>query len=92
MHGIAKMKKSVKRSDWRPNQSSERYWVLKLIKDSLHRGDKLVETSGAQNDAAAQAFITRAGHKLFLANKRNRAVEMALPDAEKASALTNDDF
>ena len=38
----------------------------------------------------AQAFITPGGHKLLLANQRNRAVEFKLPDADKASALTVD--
>ena len=39
----------------------------------------------------AQAFITPGGHKLLLANKRDRAVEVPLQDADKASALTVDE-
>ena len=81
---------SVSMMDWRTNQPNARYWVLKLIKDSFHPGDKLVETSGAPDDVAAQAFSTQAGRKLLLANKRNRAVEIALPDAENATARTVD--
>ena len=39
---------------------------------------------------AAQAFITPGGHKLLLANKRDHAIDVPLPDAEKATAQTVD--
>ena len=81
---------SVSMMDWKTNQPNARYWVLKLIKDSFHPGDKLVETSVNSPDVAAQGFITPRGRKVLLANKRNRAVEIALPDAESASLLTVD--
>jgi len=81
---------SVSMMDWTKNKPNARYWVLKLIKDSFHPGDKLVETSIGSGDVAAQAFVTPAGHKLLLANKRDRAVEIALPDAAQANALTVD--
>jgi hypothetical protein len=84
---------SVSMMNWETNRPNARFWVLKLIKDSFHSGDTLVETSlGGIGDAdlAAQAFITPGGHKLLLANKRNWAIEVALPDAEKANALTVD--
>ena len=65
--------------------------MLKLIKDSFHPGDTLVGTEvGREDGVTAQAFITPAGHKLLLANQRNRVVEIKLPDADKASALTVD--
>ena len=41
-------------------------------------------------DVAAQGFNTSAGHRLLLANKRNESIELALPDADKASVLTVD--
>jgi hypothetical protein len=81
---------SVSMMDWRTNQPNARYWVLKLIKDNFHPGDQLVETDSGHEDLAAQAYITPAGHKLLLANKRDKAIEISLPDAEKASALTVD--
>jgi hypothetical protein len=81
---------SVSMMNWANNKPNARYWVLKLIKDSFHPGDQLVETTIAGGEVAAQAFITPAGHKLLLANKRDQAVEILLPDAEKASALTVD--
>jgi len=81
---------SVSMMDWRTDQPNARYWVLKLIKDSFHAGDKLVETSINTRDVAAQGFVTEGGHKLLLANERNHAVDVELPEAEKASALTVD--
>ncbi len=82
---------SVSMMDWRTNQPNARYWVLKLIKDSLHSGDQLVDTSINSADVSAQAFLTPRGRKLLLANKRNHAVEIELPDADKAAARTVDE-
>jgi hypothetical protein len=84
---------SVSMMNWQNNRPNARYWVLKLIKDCFHPGDTLMETDVAGLSAAevsAQAFITPAGRKLLLANKRDHAIEIALPDAGKASALTVD--
>lgn len=81
---------SVSMMDWTNNKPNARYWVLKLIKDSFHPGDKLVATSIQSRDVAAQGFVTGSGHKLLLANMRNRAIDVELPDAEQASALTVD--
>jgi hypothetical protein len=40
---------------------------------------------------AAQAFITPGGHKLLLVNRRNRAVEISLPDAATAHVVSVDE-
>jgi Glycosyl hydrolases family 39 len=82
---------SVSMMDWTTNKPNARYWVLKLIKDSFHPGDQLVETSVNSGDVAAQAFLTPRGRKLLLANKRNRPVEIELPDLDKAAARTVDE-
>jgi hypothetical protein len=85
---------SVSMMDWITNKPNPRFWVLKLIKDNFHAGDKLVDTSSggpASGDVEAQAFLTPAGHKLLLANKRDHAVEVQLPDALSASAQTVDE-
>jgi hypothetical protein len=79
--------------NWETGRPNARFWVLKLIKDSFHPGDTLVETElgGISSaDLAAQAFITPAGRKLLLVNKRDGTVEVPLPDAGKASALEVD--
>jgi Glycosyl hydrolases family 39 len=82
---------SVSMMDWISDKPNARFWVLKLIKDNFHLGDRMVETSMGQTDVAAQAFLTAAGRRLLLVNKRNRAAEIALPDAGKATALTVDE-
>jgi hypothetical protein len=81
---------SVSMMDWTENKPNARYWVLKLIKDSFHSGDQLVDTAADSGDVAAQAFVTSAGRKLLLTNKRNRTLEIALPDADKAQAVMVD--
>ena len=84
---------SVSMMNWEDNKPNARFWVLKLIKDSFHPGDRLVETTlGGSHavDLAAQAFVTPEGRKLLLANKRDHAIEVQLPDAEKATAVTVD--
>jgi len=84
---------SVSMMNWEDNKPNARFWVLKLIKDSFHSGDKLVETKldGANSDdVEAQAFDTPSGHKLLLANKRNQAIDVPLPDGGSPTALTVD--
>jgi hypothetical protein len=82
---------SVSMMDWVSDKPNARFWVLKLIKDNFHPGDQMVETSIGTRDLEAQAFLTPAGRRLLLVNKRNRAVQVALPNAEKATALTVDE-
>jgi hypothetical protein len=82
---------SVSMMNWENNKPNARYWVLKLIKDSFHPGDKLVETSGGSSNLEAQAFVTATGRKLLLVNKRDRPGIVTLDDAEKPSALTVDE-
>lgn len=85
---------SVSMMDWTTNQPNARYWVLKLIKDSFHPGDKLVDyhvQGASSSDIETQAFVTASGHRLLLANKRDHAVAIKLPDAERASALAVDE-
>lgn len=81
---------SVSMMDWTTNRPNARFWVLKLIKDSVHPGDKLVETRLNSRELSAQAFTTSSGRKLLLVNKRNREQIVAVPDGDKAKALTVD--
>ncbi len=85
---------SVSMIDWTNGKPNARYWVLKLIKDNFHPGDKLVETKFGHNtsDITAQAFATPSGRKLLLVNKRNREVEVTLaPGTEKINLATVDE-
>jgi hypothetical protein len=79
---------SVSMMDWKNGKPNARYWVLKLIKDNFHPGDKLVETKFTRwSDVDGQAFATPAGKKLLLLNKRNRSVEVTLPQGAGAYSL-----
>jgi len=82
---------SVSMMDWTNNQPNARFQVLKLIKDNFSAGDKLVETSAESHDISAQAFVTSAGRKLLIVNKRNRVVDISLPDAATAHVVTVDE-
>ncbi len=84
---------SVSMIDWKNSKPNARFWVLSLLKDNFHPGDKLVETELSSNsDIAAQAFVTPAGKKLLLINKRNRVIDVKLPDgAQNANLLTVDE-
>ena len=84
---------SVSMMDWNNGKPNARYWVLKLIKDTFHPGDKLVETklSADTTDIAAQGFVTPAGNKLLVVNKRNRDVNVALPAGASKVALSTVD-
>lgn len=85
---------SVSLMDWTTNKPNARFWVLKLIKDSFHPGDKLVATNidgSASVDVEAQAFLTTSGHKLLLVNKRNYAVDVKVPASQGASGQAVDE-
>jgi hypothetical protein len=81
---------SVSMMDWITDRPNARFWVLKLIKDSFHPGDKLMETKPKSRDLNAQAFVTPTGRKLLIVNRRNREIEVAVPDGDKAAALAVD--
>ncbi len=84
---------SVSMMDWKNGKPNARYWVLSLLKDSFHPGDKLVKTEVSRgSDVASQGFVTPAGRKLLLVNKRNRTIQVQLPEAARnASMLTVDE-
>lgn len=71
---------SVSMMDWETARPNARYWVLKLIKDNFGPGDKLVATNINTGDVTAQAFITREGKKVLFINKRDKSIELNLPD------------
>jgi hypothetical protein len=84
---------SVSMMDWRTNQPNARFWVLKLLKDTFHPGDRLVKTEldgSLSNDVSAQAFVTPRARMLLLVNRRNRAIDIPLPDAQETTALAVD--
>jgi hypothetical protein len=52
--------------------------------------DTQVGGGALSEDLEAQAYVTPAGRKLLLINKHDRALDVTVPDSEKATALTVD--
>ena len=86
---------SVSMMDWTNSKPNARFWVLKLLKDNFHPGDKLVDTPLAgvlSSNMSAQAFDTAKGKRLLLLNKRSQPIELALPaDAAGGSVVSVDE-
>ncbi|HTV81702.1 MAG TPA: hypothetical protein VME18_03550 [Acidobacteriaceae bacterium] len=91
---------SVSMIDYTNGKSNARYWVLKLLVDNFHSGDRLVATSVHGSDAGrvlAQGFVTARDRRLLLVNKANSAFQLTLPadvahaDFATVDAATGDD-
>jgi Glycosyl hydrolases family 39 len=79
---------SVTMIDWKNGKPNARYWVLRLIKENFASGDRLVDTkTGSNSDIFAQAFVTPAGKRLLLVNRRGRTAAAALPQEMQAAKL-----
>jgi hypothetical protein len=86
---------SVSMMNYNTGQPNARFWVLKLIKDNFHPGDKLVASPVNQfgsSDVDIQGFITPQGKKVLLVNKTNTEKTLQLPaELQTASTLTVDE-
>jgi hypothetical protein len=77
---------SVSLVNWENGQPNARFWVLKLLRDHFGPSDTLVGTSQPGPYVYAQAFITRNGRRsLLLVNRRNREIEIQVPQADGAA-------
>ena len=74
--------------NWQNGNGNPRYWVLKLLIDNFHRGDKLVQTSSNVPGVATQAFAGPSSKRILLINKKNTRVEMTLPQATGAAKIS----
>jgi len=79
---------SVSMVDWNDGKPNARFWVLKLLHDNFHSGDKLVEIEPIRPSAPnhpyvySQAFATSDGkRKVLLVNKRDRTFEVVIAGA-----------
>jgi hypothetical protein len=73
---------SVSLVDWDTGQPNARYWVLKLLRDNLGPGDRLVDTASTVPYVYSQGFVTREGkRKMLLVNKRDREFEFVISGA-----------
>lgn len=81
---------SVSMVDWNTGAPNARYRVLQLLKDNFAPGDKLVKTSSGSPYVYALAMISPAGeHKLLLVNKRDRDIQLSLPQAAKEEQVVD---
>jgi hypothetical protein len=81
---------SVSMIDYNNGKPNARYWVLKLIKDNFHPGDKLVanaEQMFGNLEVEVQGFITPQGKKVLFVNKTNTDKTVKL-QAELANGAT----
>ncbi len=62
---------SVSMMNYNTGEPNARFWTLKLLHDTFGPGDTLCDTTGAGSDVTAQAFVTKAGRKLLVINKRS---------------------
>lgn len=76
---------SVSMVDWNTGEPNARFRVLELLKNNFGPGDKIVSASSGTPAVYALGFIGRGDgeHKLLLVNKRDRDVELTLPQPGK---------
>jgi hypothetical protein len=85
---------SVSMIDYNNGKPNSRYWVLKLIKDNFHPGDKLVanKSDGDSAGVLIQGFVTPEGRRVLLVNKTNSEKTFAVgAEMENAASLTVDE-
>jgi hypothetical protein len=71
--------------DWETGKPNARYWVLKLLRDNFGPGDKLIDTHVSSPYVYASGALTQNGkRKLLLVNKRDRDIDMSIPDGANA--------
>lgn len=76
---------SVSMVDWNTGAANPRFRVLELLKHNFTPGEKLVAAKSDTPAVYALGFIGQEGeHKLLLVNKRDREVEVTLPQAARA--------
>jgi hypothetical protein len=75
---------SVSMVDWNGGAANPRFRVLELLKNNFAPGDKIVTASSGTHAVYALGFIGTSGeHKLLLVNKRDRDMELTLPQSGK---------
>jgi hypothetical protein len=67
--------------NWTNGNPNARYWVLKLLIDHIHAGDKLVKTDANLPNVDVQAFSGPKGKRILLINRRNARVEATVAQA-----------
>jgi len=78
----------VSMMNWENGKPNARFWILKLLKDNFGPGDKLVSTTINASNVAAQGFVTKAGKKILLINKKNEEIQLQLPAEVKNASIS----
>jgi hypothetical protein len=72
---------SVSMIDYNNGKPNARYWVLKLIHDNFHPGDRLVaQGKTTPENVTVQGFVTPQGRKILIANRTNEEKTVAVPE------------
>lgn len=86
---------SVSMMNYNTGKPNARYWVLKLIHDNFHPGDKLVVSAGSLfsvPEIEIQGFITPEGRKVLFVNKTNSDKTVKLqPELANGATQTVDE-
>jgi len=78
--------------DWKTGKPNARYWALKMIRDNLGPGDKLVvadvKSEDPENPVFAQGFISERGvRKILLVNKSPRTQFVSIQEDTEIHAF-----
>ena len=74
--------------DWNDGKPNARFWVLRLLHDNFHSGDKLVEIEPIRASAPNHPYVysmafasTDGKRKVLLVNKRDRTFNVSIAGA-----------
>lgn len=76
------------------SKPNARFWVLKMIKDNIKAGDRLVATdidANTGDDITAQAFVSGTSKKVLILNKRNKTTMLKVPAAFNGAKISTVD-
>jgi Glycosyl hydrolases family 39 len=84
---------SVSMVDWNDGKPNARFWILKLLHDSFHAGDQVMEIGPFSPFASnhpyvySLAFVTSNGRRrVLLVNKRDRSFDITIAGASGGDA------
>ena len=86
---------SVSMIDYNNGKPNARYWVLRMIHDNFHAGDRMATTtgngSGGEGEPLVQGFATPGGKKILLVNQSDSEEKVTVPaDFANATFATVD--
>lgn len=76
---------SVSMMNWNNGNPNPRYWALKLLREQLAPGEKIVQagTTGLKHPVYAEGFVSTQGkRKALLVNLRNSNVDVRIPGSK----------